>query len=621
MCGILAFFYDHQKIAPISKQAFQLSLQEMNHRGPDGEGILEGSQGPTHFLLGHKRLAIIDPSPRSNQPMQYDGCALIFNGEIYNFASLKNDLVKNGSHFVTLSDTEVLLQGLRESGVQFCRKIQGIYSFIFVDTQNNTLIIGRDASGVKPLYICESQGTVSFCSELTPLQILNQRYSASHLSTWFYLQAGYPPPGKSMVEGIDKVFPGQIIEFNLGTLKKTREIFLNSDINFLSRSKNPVNPATLRQDIMSVVASELISDVPIGIMLSGGVDSSIIALCAKNIQPNIDTFTASYGEDPQNKYNFDSQNSMQFTSLLGIKNHQVNIDSKSPLFAQDFESFFLSLDEPCANITSFSTFKISEYARNLGIKVLLSGDGADEVFAGYNRYLHALKLHQLRFVLKFLPKYKHYFASNPIRKYLRNYQLFVERDFETLINDIPDALMQLQKYQPHFLWSQISQISSLPDLINYLDFFWWLPEESNARLDKASMKASIEARVPFQSIRLIHQYLPMSIAQKSNSALGPKFPLKNAFNDLPDYILKADKRGWDTPYASWLREELKELFLDYISSRELENISFIHAKHAKFIAEKHIKGEYFRNESRALLTLAIWLKKQDQLKNKYCKLI
>ncbi len=377
MCGI-AGIYNYKTNLAVSNSAIKDMISVINYRGPDGEGVFTSG----HMGLGHKRLTIIDTSERSNQPMtsHYGPQTLCYNGEVYNYLELANQLSKQGTKFRTSSDTEVILELLRKEGVSALDKLNGMYAFAYWDDAKNSFLLVRDRLGIKPLFYKETENGIQFASEIKSL--LTQETQGSSVNRALidsYMSLGYSPSDETLFSGIKKVPPGHYLEIKEGKLTLTKYWDMEFDKSIDMGEKHYIKETQVLFE--DAVKLQLRSDVPLGVFLSGGVDSSaVVAMMHKLGVKDIKTFSVAwdYGSD------FDE------TQYARKISKQFNTDhTEYFMTAQEFKDFLPQyirhMDEPVTEAAAISLYYLALKTKEK-VTVVLSGEGADEVYGGYSIY-------------------------------------------------------------------------------------------------------------------------------------------------------------------------------------------------------------------------------------------
>jgi asparagine synthase (glutamine-hydrolysing) len=588
MCGINAIIQLGKSID------LSNAISKMNnviiHRGPDDDGIFYDS----NVAIGMRRLSIIDLIS-GKQPIfnEKNDLAIVFNGEIYNYKDIKKELINNGVTFKTNSDTETILKGFEYYGIDIVKKLNGMFSFVIYDIKNNKVFIARDRTGEKPLYYTKLNSKFLVSSELKSivsifpdLGIIKPKISTTALNLFFSLT--YIPAPYCIYENIYKLLPGNWIELNVDNLNFSINKYW--EVNTIN-NKEPINDYKYAQKkltnlLFDSVEKRMIADVPIGSFLSGGVDSSIITSIMTKINSgsNINTFSL-----VSDNKNFDeSDRSSSVAKYLQTNHHPLLIDiehSKSLI-----GDIILNYDEPFADSSAIPTYFVSKMTSKY-VKVALTGDGGDEIFGGYNRYL----------MPTYAKRYKRIVPFNIHKKIVKPFSnLFRQK------NDDRGILFKIQKFSNSIGISDIDDIINIMSLgftndnkrnllnknnfedtntnvllktFNGTNFFTILDKsrfidlkislegDMLTKVDRSSMLASIECRAPFLDHRLIDfsYNLSSEFLIKNNET---KFILKDTFKDmLPKGLFNKPKSGFGVPVGDWLRNDLKDELIN-LTNRE-----------------------------------------------------
>lgn len=569
MCGISGIISKNQISSNDEAQVTQMT-ELLLHRGPDGSGFFKDDR----VILGMRRLSIIDTGG-SNQPLwnRDKSITLIFNGEIYNYIELQKDLQAKGYVFSTQGDGETIIHAYEEYGTDFLNYLRGMFAFCLYDLKNQKVIIARDRLGEKPLYIYEDQHKIAFSSEMksvvTMLHENDRHLDLDALNLYFHYQ--YIPEPLTPIKRVRKLSAGNTLTIDLKTFNKEEKSYWDPrDITPLD-----LNPIETTRGILNDIEKIIIrSDVPVGISLSGGLDSSIIAcLSAKYSNKKLHAFSVGYPGRPDN----DERNQAQkLAQSLGLIFHEVEIDPKT--VADGFEQMVYNLDDPIADIASYGYLAIAQRARKENVPVLLSGLGSDELFWGYDWMIKSAQINNLKnkgFIHKFRVAYilaKHWrkelhkdllkglvtllqksFSSDYVFYELtpgffsteQNKKYIFTAEFLSKIND--DKLLKFRKMP-----------SSSPDIdLCLLLQKYWLLSNCLPIGDRLSMSSSVELRMPFLDYKIFEAVFGMRM-QNSDSKLGPKYWLKKAVVDLvPQEIISREKRGFTPPTLSWITEIVK----------------------------------------------------------------
>ena len=582
MCGIIATF-------GISKKRAEKGIKTLYHRGPDNQGLFfDESSG---LCLGHTRLSIQDVSEAAHQPM-FSECGrycLTYNGEIYNFPQLKADLQGKGYRFKTESDTEVLLNLYKAFGEGVLEKIKGIFAFAIWDSQREILFVARDSFGVKPIYFYEGEGTFVLASELKALVELAPVPDELDIkSVHRYLTLAWSPGGGTPLEAIRKLGPGQGMRVVAGKVKKIWSWYQLPVFKHGPRSQDVRSACEgVTDHLREAVRHQLISDVPVGAFLSGGLDSSAIVSMAREVSSRIDCFTISIPGGPDQGSHNDLPYARMAAKHLDVPLHVIEVDSST--FARDLVKMVYMLDEPQADPAALNVLYISQLARRNGIKVLLSGVGGDDLFSGYRRHaaiqmepwwtwvpqgirklapdvVEGLdsRVSSIRRLKRFLTNAVHdpevrmagYLcqiaegdAVKLFRAGLRNELLgdTAVRPIVEFIREIPSSRSRLQKMLA-------------------VDQRFFLSDHNLNYTDKMAMAAGVEVRVPFLDDALVNfaGEIPDNLKFRRSTS---KWILREAMKPyLPKQILRRPKTGFGLPIRRWVRYELREMISTYLSS-------------------------------------------------------
>lgn len=544
------------------------------HRGPDGSRIWEGN-GVT---LGHNRLAIIDLSDRALQPMKSASgkLSIVFNGELYNYRELKEELSANGCKFNTESDTEVLLTAFETWGEAMFPKLRGMFAFGIWNETTETLTLARDHMGIKPLYFREKDGVLAFSSELTAFTRENNVLDLTAL--FLYLEFQYVPSPHTLVQGIEKLAPGHVLMYSKGT-RTMRRYYIPENGTGVPEENNAPSLGTSRmlyETIDEAVDRQLVSDRPIGMFLSGGLDSSIVLHHMSLHTPHIRTFSVGFemvsgAEHEYEKFNADAHLAERTATHYGAKHTTYTLALSD--VQNNLESILASLDEPVANPTAVAQHFLSRKVREDGVVVALGGDGGDELFLGYTRHrmLMAAQYFQKlpRTVQKILTQ------MNPRMKKLMTplgapFHVDIMANKEKTVTSLLKYDLSPYAVAQNYFNNRYAALGGTHNPIEafmYVDRATWLPDESLHRSDRTSMAHGLELRVPLIDLSVVTVADRISGNKKVTPFEGKQF-LRNTYRPhLPAYLFSQPKRGWVSPGAKWLRDPKVHAFVkDALSS-------------------------------------------------------
>ncbi|MFA7686570.1 MAG: asparagine synthase (glutamine-hydrolyzing) [Moheibacter sp.] len=536
MCGI------YLTNMPYKLEEVKEKLEKIKHRGPDYTGIIQHDT----LILGHLRLAILDLDARSNQPYQYKNLAIVFNGEIYNFKELRDELEIQGYNFDTASDTEVLIKGYDFWGEKVLEKLNGMFSFAISNSKNNEIFCARDRLGVKPFYYYWKDGQFEICSQLQPLRNKNSKISTEAVS--IYLSTGYVPSPFSIYEDIYKLQPGCILNIDLN--KKTKSIKRYWDLEKVETLDISYAEAKerVKELLKDAVRIRMQSDVPLGTFLSGGIDSALVtALAAEISNEKIKTFTIGF-DDPKHD---ESKVAEKFAKIIGTEHitTMCKVEDVLDLIPKLIKVY----DEPFADSSALPSLLLNKGAKQHAT-VVLSGDGGDESFIGY-KYFHSIgtfeKIQKIPFALrKFIAKFLQ--NSNKFKSILlcENNTFFIERIF---VNEAIHSRNWFEENYFEYLQLSNNSIQKAADLNIKL----WLENDSNVKVDRASMAYSVEVRSPFLDYRIIQLTRTLPMEYKFTDGRTKRI-LRDILSDyIPEDIFNQPKSGFSIPLKKWIKNELK----------------------------------------------------------------
>jgi asparagine synthase (glutamine-hydrolysing) len=550
------------------------------HRGPDADGEFVTTDDDFSISMGMRRLSIIDLNT-GNQPIYSEDLSkvIVFNGEIYNYQILKDQLINQGCVFKTNSDTEVILKLYEKEGVKSFGKLDGMFAFSIYDKTIGKVYIARDFFGEKPLYYSQTKNGFIWASELKSIiGTLTNKPQIDTTSLSLYFQLTYIPAPFTIYKGIHKLEANHYIELHCEQNSHSI-VEIDKPINkLITQSKKEA--VTLTHDLVKKsVLSRSISDVPLGTFLSGGVDSSIVSLClAQQQEKKIDTFSIGF-----DKKSFDESDKSRLVSKLINSNHHEFIISEKDLTA-NIDEIILNFDEPFADSSALATYLVSNKTKDF-VKVALTGDGGDEVFGGYNKYYMG-KLNQK--YTSIIPKKMHSnslqildkllstkedsrglrFKANRLLKSINYEGIFYYNIISLGFNDSEiKSILQSNVYKPNtfnYYKEKLGfECSSIRDF-RLIDKQLSLEGDMLVKVDRTSMLASLECRAPFLNKELwdFTNQLPDSYLI---NGWDKKHILKEAFKEyFPKDFLNKSKKGFGVPVGDWLRSELRSELLSYI---------------------------------------------------------
>ncbi len=598
-------------------------VEEMNtltkHRGPDGSSVYEG----TGVTFGHNRLAIIDVSSASDQPMKSnDGrYVIVFNGEIYNYTELREEIGARYT-FRTQGDTEVLLASYSVWGKDMFSKLQGIFAFAIWDVQTESLLLARDHMGVKPLYYNIENEVLAFSSEIPALLSGMKKKILDKKSLSFYLAMEYVPSPRTLVEGVMKLEAGQMLTFKKGTY---------SISSFLSEL--PVKRAVLDTEVYETidvaVKRQLVSDRQIGAYLSGGFDSSVVVHHMAKYSPHVRTYSVDFEmvggqEGDSSKFNIDAQLAEKTGAFFGTNHHTYTITLDT--IRTTLETAIASANEPIANSTAVTQYLLSDYVRKDGTIVVLGGDGGDELFGGYPR-------HRIIMTASLFQK-----LPNSLEHLLGTFSSRINKLGTPFGTSFHRSLMVKDEKKIHpFLKEQLSLNN---DSIEFFDALYaregviqnehpldtfmradrktWLPDECFLRSDYASMAHGIELRVPLVDTDVVRLSDEISVWKKTLPHEGKRIIRKAYKSHLPSHLYNQPKRGWLSPAAKWFRDPAINAFTKEVFSSGYYNglDTIFDWESVQKMLDDHVeKRGYYLYPLWNILVLQIWARKNGIVTN------
>lgn len=604
MCGINGIIqFNHKRTAGDLRNIVHDMNERIIHRGPDDEGLFADE----FCSLGMRRLSIIDLAG-GNQPIWNPDHTkvIVYNGEIYNFKVLREELIKAGYSFRTNSDTEVILLGYEEYGVEILNKLEGMFAFVIYDLNEKKWILARDRTGEKPLYYHIDPEKAIFASELksiTATGLVKKEIDTTALSQYFQLT--YIPAPLTIFTGIRKLPPGHYMVIDADGESEIKQYWhLNSEIDpsigYEEYKKK------LREALISSVERRMISDVPIGAFLSGGFDSSIVVGIMSLLSPGkVNTFTVSFDDKI-----YDESKLAEIVAKKNNTNHTVLKISEEEILG-NIPDLLGNIDEPFADSSLIAVNAISKKAREY-VKVVLTGDGGDELFAGYNKYLLPYYGNRYKKIPKFLRKgviekslnllpSKSYRVMG-IRKVINacgldeveqiRYMMslgFKPDELKELIPGIDTETMDFISEQYAFLSSADAQTRT-----QYVDVKTVLEGDMLPKVDRASMFASLETRVPMLDSNVIELAFNTPTEYKIKGK-NRKIILKDTFRDLlPDELFRAPKHGFGVPVSDWLENSLKDQLLKYSDEEFLRSQGLFSADYIGKVIEQHMTHQIDR---------------------------
>ncbi|MGQ0644871.1 MAG: asparagine synthase (glutamine-hydrolyzing) [Elusimicrobiota bacterium] len=617
MCGIAGVqYFDPDR--PVSPDLLSAMNDRILHRGPDdaGQGLF-GSVG-----LAMRRLAVIDLEA-GRQPMRNEDGTVwtVFNGEIYNFRELRSELQATGHVFRTGSDTEVLVHGYEEHGEDFAARLSGMFGFALWDAKARRLLLGRDHVGIKPLFYYLDENLLAFASEVKALLACSdvpREVDPAGLDEFMTLEYTLAP--RTLLKGVRKLRPGHLLISENGRVREKRWWRPRPAARSWSL---PEAARAVREELRSAVGRHLVSDVPLGAFLSGGVDSSILVGLMAELQSSpVKTFSIGFEDASYNELGYARLAARRF----GTEHHEFILKPDPRSFLDDFTKY---LDEPIGDVSILPTFLVSQKAR-ARVTVALAGDGGDELFGGYDTYLaqglagwygrlpRPLRAGVESWAEGLRPAREKKGAVNRLKRFLRGMEFPTEirhyrwMSFLTLeerrrlyTRSFKDALSPGNVFQG--LLDRFDEARPLGDALSrmsYVDLRAFLAEDILAKVDVASMANSLEVRVPFLDPRVVDLALSLPEDFKIRG-WKRKHILKRAFRDLlPTEIMGRGKEGFSIPMKNWLRGDLREALEETLHPADVRRLGFFDPAAVETLKSEHASGR--RNHAHPLWCLMVF---------------
>ncbi len=598
MCGVFGVIgeYDSSKV--------RYALAKLSHRGPDNCGIVERKG----VFFAHQRLSITDTHHRSHQPLKHKEILLSFNGEIYNFKELRETL---SFPWQTQSDSEVIIAAYLKWGVEFVQHLRGMFAIALLDGER--LYLFRDRLGKKPLFYLQTQQAFHFASEIKALTPFLNKKELNNDALLSYLSFLAPTPPHTFYKGVQKLAAGEYLSFENGVFKVERYFdLLENTYTTITSEQEALN--AIEEHLQNSIEMRLDADVEIASLLSGGIDSATINYYAKKLGKPLPTYTLGYKEFA--KYD-ERQNAAKTAQLLSLQNKEVVIDQNS--FLDALPKVLDTLDEPLNDPAAVPLYLLFEQIKQDGYKVVMSGEGSDELFLGYRQYFEYLDIEKAATLLH----------KNWLKKYFRsNFSMNREWEWykrifdETLLfrtsgekftdlqknllmrKNIKDnhSLVYLQNYRERFENSKHTDESLW---YSYIDLHIFQAEHFLTKLDRVSMAHSIESRTPFLDHRLSTLIFNIEPSLRYKDGVTKSLLKQVMHNKLDDEILTRKKKGFSNPYIEYLSSDNKLSLISEVN----EQTGMFQTKMIEEYINRGTKGR-FKQHLWGLYTLSYWIKRE-----------
>jgi asparagine synthase (glutamine-hydrolysing) len=606
MCGFIGCVHEKtQNYRDVQKQQFKNMNDLITHRGPDDDGFYYDD----HIQFGFRRLSIIDIES-GHQPLTYENERywIIFNGEIYNYVELREELLKEGLRFSTSSDTEVILalySHLKEKAVE---KLRGMFAFVIWDKQEQKLIGARDPFGIKPFFYCEEEERTFFASEKKSILLAQENNLLNYDALQHYLTYQFVPEPSTMTEGIKKLEPGHYFTKKIGSPMQIKR--------YWKAHFKPINQTEadfikeIKDVLFDSVKVHMRSDVPVGSFLSGGIDSSIIASIAKEFHPAIKTFSVGFERNGFSEIDV----AKETAEKLGVENISYVITPEE--YMNEVPKIMWHMDDPLADPACVPLYFVAREARK-HVTVVLSGEGADELFGGYNIYREPQSLEVfnkiprvgkvlLKRIAMIMPegmKGKSFIERGvtPMEeRYIGNAKMFTEEDKSELLTVYRKGLDYTDITRP--LYNESKGYDPV-DRMQYIDIHTWMRGDILLKADRVTMAHSLELRVPFldKEVFAVASKIPTSLKTANGTT---KYILRKAAEGIvPDHVLDRKKLGFPVPIRHWLKNEMNEWAKKII--RESNTDHLINKQYVLNLLDDHCQGK--ADNSRKIWTVLMFM--------------
>lgn len=600
MCGIYGSTF------PYSDATVNQKMERIKFRGPEFTGV----QRYDNIVFAHNRLAIIDIDSRSNQPFTYLHLHIVFNGEIYNYKEIRKGLEQKNYHFHTNSDTEVICAAYLEYGRECLRLFNGMFAFVIYDAKNNEFFGARDRFGKKPFYYLHDNKNFEFASQPSQLSIKNN-LTVSEGAIGQYLAWGYIPEPLSIWNEVKQLPPAHCFTYDLNNSSLKVEEYWALDYKWENKFTGDYQEAkhSLKNLLSDSVKIRMHADVPLGVFLSGGIDSSLIASMACEEQANVKTFSIKFDVK-----GFDeSVYAAKVADYLGTDHHTIACNYEEGIDL--IENFTTYYDEPFADSSAIPSMLLCKNTRK-HVTVALSGDAGDELFLGYHRYnwiKQASTLFQtpasirraLANLINLSPFYKHKLIAMGLS--IKNIEELYVRMF-----DMENSWVKNPDLATYNSFNYLLENSNKPLLerVSDFDIKTYLSHDINTKVDRASMAFSLESRSPLMDYRVVEFARSLPTHFKYQPGYQKRILKDLLFEKVPSTLFDRPKSGFTMPFKHWFRNELKDYVMDNLSVDKLKDIPGIDVKRTEEIIQQHMSGKWNRYpQIWKLLVLSQWLSK------------
>jgi asparagine synthase (glutamine-hydrolysing) len=618
MCGIAGFYN-----VPTNDAQVQNLIARLKHRGPDDQRFYQKD----NVGLVHARLSIIDLTEGGAQPYRFEKLVIVYNGELYNYKEVREDLKKHGYTFQSNSDTEVLLKAFHCWQEQCVDRFIGMFAFAVYHEEEETLWLFRDRLGVKPLYYSVEGNRLIFASELKALSVFNHAREIDQESLYYFFRFGFVPAKRSIYKSVSKLEPAHYLRIDRAGVVVKKYWNPSFSIDHSRSEQQWIDE--LEELMISAFRYRMVSDVPVGVFLSGGIDSSLLAAILKKHYGEIHSFTIGFKEQQFDE----SMHARKVAAHLGINHTEKMLTLQEAKGILD--RFYSIYDEPFADTSGIPTACVTELAKSNGMKVVLSADGGDEIFGGYDHYDRAMTLYRKLFafpdavrtmwvkgsravlprkirdkIIAFNAEHKMYALEELLGVQNAN-ELFQAMIANQSIDEI-EHLTGHREFNPYlqngFSDHDPKQQMMIWDLNNFL------PDDLLVKVDRATMYHGIECREPMLDHRLVELAMKIPLGLKTKDGKGKYIERKLLSRYVPDSFFDRKKQGFSIPIFSWFAEDLDRMFETHLSEENLASIGLLDPTEVKKEYKKYRlykdKGKPYNIEKMwRILSFALWWKK------------
>lgn len=619
MCGIFGFNFEDRAL-------LKRGMDILQHRGPDDSGYFTDK----NISLGHRRLSIIDLSKKGHQPMQYNNLTIIYNGEIYNFKEIREELIRKKHRFISNSDTEVMLHAYEEYGENCLDKFNGMFAFCIYDSKKKILFLARDRVGVKPLYYYLKDGKFIFASEIKAILLdkdIKRKVNLYALHDFLTFRAN--SLNQTIFDDIYKLDPGYYMVFDLRKNRLIKKKYWEWNVNVIDKSEEYYAKNILER-LKKSVELRLISDVPLGIYLSSGIDSGSIAALMSKLTDKVNSFSVGFGIQQHDELKMARQTAEYFNT-----NHrEIIVDAET---SKLWPKIVWHLDEPMSDATCIPTYLLSENIKKYAT-VVLTGDGGDELFAGYfqykmmnyYRYLKYLPVSarkKIPYALKIIPnkivdsyfKYASSLGKEGIRRfsefissnnnaeaYLNIVSVFNEEEKKKNYSDKSNKKLKDYSLIPKF--NDFLNKDNFMSNVVLLDTKNILTESYLMKVDKNTMAFGVEARTPYLDYNLVELSSNIPFNMKLKNGIE-KYILRKAMSELPKFLLKRKKTNFFVPIDHWFNGELNDFSRQLLDKKIIEEQGFFNYNYIEKIFRNFKSSRlFYARQLFSLMTFQIWHK-------------